>query len=170
MLEVAVLSVSVKTPVALAACVMAPVSVIEPLAVRFKAPLPTEEVPMDKAPPLTKETALLPELLSDTAPVKLLPLCVKLMAFEPALKLEVPPTVKVPVWPMPALVTVAMAVKFVPMLEAAKFKVWVSVIVAVVPLVNATLPVRLLLVPLVLKSMEVPAFKVVVPGTVIVPV
>src|SRR5580658_2002473 len=55
------------------------------------------------------------------------------------------------------------------MLEAAKFKVLVSVMVAVVPLVKATLPVKLLLAPLVVKSIEVPAFKVVVPGTVTVP-
>ena len=70
---------------------------------------------------------------------------------------------------MPALAAVATAVKFVPMLEAAKFRVLVSVIVAVVPLVSATLPVKLLLPPLVVKSIEVPAFKVVVPGTVTVP-
>ena len=41
--------------------------------------------------------------------------------------------------------------------------------VAVVPLVKATLPVKLLLPPLVVKSIDVPAFKVVVPGTVTVP-
>ena len=92
------------------------------------------------------------------------------MALAPALKLEVPPTVKAPACPMPALAAVATAVKFVPMLEAAKFKVLVSVIMAVVPLVRATLPVKLLLAPLVVKSIEVPAFKVVVPGTVTVPV
>src|ERR1051326_3376952 len=62
-----------------------------------------------------------------------------------------------------------LAVKFVPMLEAAKFKAWVLVMLAVVPLVRATLPVKLLLAPLVVKSIEVPAFKVVVPGTVITP-
>src|SRR5271170_167118 len=70
---------------------------------------------------------------------------------------------------MPALAAVAMAVRLVPIFETAKFKVLVSVIVAVVPLVSATLPVRLLLVPLVVKSIAVPAFKVVVPGTVTVP-
>jgi len=71
---------------------------------------------------------------------------------------------------MPALAAVAMAVKFVPMFEAAKFKGLVSVIVAVLPLLKATLPVKLLAEPLVVKSMEVPAFKVVVPGTVRAPV
>src|SRR5580700_10823898 len=70
---------------------------------------------------------------------------------------------------MPALAAVAIAVRLVPILEAAKFKVLVSVMVAVVPLVKATLPVKLLLAPLVVKSIEVPAFKVVVPGTTTVP-
>src|SRR5215472_12982765 len=70
---------------------------------------------------------------------------------------------------MPALAAVATAVKSLPIFEAAKFKVLISVIVAVVPLLRATLPVKLLLAPLVLKSIEVPAFKVVVPGTVTVP-
>ena|SRR5277367_2399265 len=70
---------------------------------------------------------------------------------------------------MPALAAVAIAVRFEPMFEAAKFKVLVSVMVAVVPLVKATLPVKLLLEPLVVKSIEVPAFKVVVPGTTTVP-
>lgn len=62
-----------------------------------------------------------------------------------------------------------MAVKLVPMLDAAKFKVCVLVRVVVVPLMSATLPVRLLLLPLVVKSIEVPASRVVVPGTTKVP-
>jgi len=161
-------SVKVTTPVAEAACVRAPVCVMLPLAVRFRFPVPTEEVPRLKAVLFTSETALLPELLRETAPVKLL-FCVKLMALAPALKVEVPPTVNAPVWPMPALAAVAIAVKFVPIFEAAKFKVLVFVMVAVVPLVKATFPVKLLLLPLVVKSIEVPAFRVVVPGTTTVP-
>ena len=70
---------------------------------------------------------------------------------------------------MPALAAVAIAVRLVPIFEAAKFKVLVLVMVAVVPLVKATFPVKLLLPPLVVKSIEVPAFKVVVPGTTTVP-
>src|ERR1700722_8103968 len=70
---------------------------------------------------------------------------------------------------MPAPTAVATAVKLLPIVEAAKFKVLVLVMLAVVPLVSATLPVKLLAVPLVVKSIEVPAFKVVVPGTVTVP-
>ena len=140
-----------------------------PEAAIFKAPVPTLEAPIFKALPLVKETVLFPELLRETAPVKAL-LKPKLIELAPALKLEVPPTVKMPACPIPALAAVAIAVKLVPMLEAAKFRVLVSVIVAVVPLVKATLPVRLLLAPFVVRSIEVPAFKVVVPGTVSVPV
>lgn len=162
----AVFSVIVKVPAP--ACVIVPVSVRLPLAVRFKAPVPTDEVPMTKALPLTRETELLPELFRETAFVKAL-FCVKLIALAPALKLEVPPTVKVPVWLMPALAAVAMAVKLVPMLEVAKFKVLVLVMVAEVPLVKETLPVRLFDAPLVVKLIEVPALSVVVPGTTIVP-
>src|SRR6266404_3264186 len=62
------------------------------------------------------------------------------------------------------------AVRFEPMVEAAKLRAWVLVIVAVVPLLKATLPVKLLLEPLVVKLIEVPAFRVVVPGTVSAPV
>lgn len=137
-----------------------------PAAVRFRLPVPTEEVPSTKAEPFTSETALLPELLNDTAPVKAFPALLKAIAFAPALKLEVPPTVRAPDCAMPA----PTAVKFVPMFEVAKFKARVFVIVDEVPLLKATLPVKLLAEPLVVKLIEVPAFKVVVPGTVTVPV
>jgi len=101
--------------------------------------------------------------------VKLLLLCVKLMVFAPAFKVVVSPTVKAPTWLMPAPLAVAMAVKSVPIVDAAKIKDCVFVIVALVPLIKATLPIKLLLLPLVVKSMAVPAFNVVVPGTMIVP-
>lgn len=166
----ALFCVKVKRPVAAAACVIAPIWVMLPLAVKFKSPVPTEEVPRLKAPPLTTETVLLPVLLKDTAPAKLLLLFVRRIALEPALKFAVPATVSAAVWPMPAPLAVAMAVKSLPMVDRAKFKVWVSVSVAEVPLVSETAPLRLLLVPLVVKSILLPAFKVVVPGTVSVPV
>ena len=94
MFEVAVLSVSVMAPAP--ACVIPPVSEIAPLAVIPKVLEPTEDVPMTKASPLVSATGLAPELFKETAPVKPL-LCVKLIAFAPALKLEVPPTIKIPV-------------------------------------------------------------------------
>lgn len=56
------------------------------------------------------------------------------------------------------------------MFAAAKFSSCVLVMLADVPLVKATLPVKLLLAPLAVKSIEVPAFKVVVPGTLRAPV
>jgi len=66
----AVFSVRVKRPVAAAACVSAPTCVKLPLAVRFKSPVPTEEVPSVSAPLLTSDTVLLPVLLKETAPLK----------------------------------------------------------------------------------------------------
>jgi len=166
-LEEAVFSVKVMAPAP--AWVRLPVCVMSPLAVKPSVPEPMALAPRTKAPLLTKVTLFAPELLSDTAPVKAL-LKPRLMALAPALKFAVPPTVKMPAWLMPALAAVAIAVKFVPIFEAAKFKVLVLVMVAVVPLVKATLPVKLLLLPLVVKSIAVPAFRVVVPGTTTAPV
>ena len=128
----------------------------------LRLPEPRAEVPRAKAPPFTRETVLLPELLRETAPPKLLALCVKLMTFAPALKLERPPTVIVPVCPMPAPTVVRSPL----ILEVLKDKVCVLMMLVLVPLVRATLPVKLLAVPLALKSMKVPALKVEVPGTV----
>lgn len=85
----------VKAPAA-AACVMAPVCVMAPPEVRASVPVPTLDVPMTRAPLLVKATLLAPELESETAPVKALAE-VKVMAFAPALKLEVPGTVRAPV-------------------------------------------------------------------------
>jgi len=55
------------------------------------------------------------------------------------------------------------------MFAAEKINACVLVSVAEVPLVKATAPVKLLPLPLVVKSIAVPAFKVVVPGTVTAP-
>jgi len=129
-----------------------------------------EDAAKSKAPLVLREALFEPLLFKLTALAKLLPVCVKLMALAPALKVAVPPTVNAPVCPMPALAAVAIAVKFVPIVEAAKFKALVFVIVAVVPLLKATFPVKLLLLPLVVKSIAVPAFRVVVPGTTTAPV
>jgi len=78
-----------------AACEIAPFCEM-PAPVRVKVPLPTEEVPRLKAILLIRATLLLPVLVKETSPVKLL-LCVKLIALDPALKLAVPGTVKAPV-------------------------------------------------------------------------
>ena len=89
-LEAAVFSVKVKTPVAELACVIAPTSEILPLAAIFKAPVPTEEAPSDKALPLVKDTALLLELFKETAPVKLLPVFARVSTPALAVKLAAP--------------------------------------------------------------------------------
>ena len=150
---------AVKTPV----CEMAP------LAITVKAPVPTVDVPNTKALPLVSDTVLLPLLFKETAPVSAF-VCVRLMLFAPALKLDVPPTVRIPVCAMPAPAAVAIAVKLVPTVDAAKFKVLVLVMLVDVPLESVTTPVKLFAAPLVVKSIDPPAFNVVVPGTVIVPV
>ena len=67
-----------------------------PTPLILKVPVPTEILPRLKAEPLVRETLLLLLLESATAPVKAL-LCVKVMGLEPAVKLEVPGTVKTPV-------------------------------------------------------------------------
>ena len=130
-------------------------------------PIPT----LPKSIALASTLALLLDVVVKVrVPLKALLVFVKVMAFAPALKLEVPFTVNTPVSAIPALAVVATAVKLVPMVEVAKFKVLISVMVAVVLLVRATVPVKLLLAPLVVKSIvEEAALKVVVPGTVTVP-
>src|SRR5581483_12109744 len=77
------------------AAVNAPVCVIEPPDVTTNV-LPTVEVPNAVAILLVRLTAFAPLLLKDTAPVNTL-LCVKVIALAPAVKLEVPGTVKTPV-------------------------------------------------------------------------
>jgi len=164
MFEVAVLSVSVMAPAP--ACVIPPVSEIAPLAVIPKVLEPTEEVPMTKAPPLVSATALAPVLFKETAPVKLL-LCVKVIALAPAVKLEVPGTVKMPdcVMAPPELI-----VKFCPTLEAANCKAPLVVsetgleplLLKVTAPVSALLCVKVMALP--------PAVKLEVPGTIKAPV
>ena len=58
-------------------------------------PAPTEILPKLKAEPLVRETLLLPLLERVTTPVKAL-FCVKVIPLAPAVKLEVPGTVKTP--------------------------------------------------------------------------
>ena len=69
---------------------MAPVSVIEPPEVIESVPLPRVELPMMRAPLLTRLTLLAPELFKETEPVKLLPLLLRLMAPALPVKLAVP--------------------------------------------------------------------------------
>ena len=83
--ELAAVEARVTVP-ALAACVMAPVSVIEPPEISERVPLPTEEAPSIKAVPLVRLTLLAPLLFKETAEVKLLPALVRVIA--PALPVK----------------------------------------------------------------------------------
>ena len=87
--EVAAVELSVTVP-AEAACVMAPVSVMEPPEVIESVLLPTEEVPKARAPLFIKLTAFAPELLSKTEPVKLLPELARVSTPAPPVKLALP--------------------------------------------------------------------------------
>jgi len=88
---VTLMDVAAVPPVA----VIAPLSVILPPATNVKL-RPMVDVPNAKAIELVRLTSLLPLLVSDTAPVKLL-LEPKVIALAPALKLEVPGIVNAPV-------------------------------------------------------------------------
>ena len=138
---------------------------MSPLAVIPRVPEPTEEVPMAKALPLIRETALAPLLLRETAPVKAL-LCVRVMEFAPAVKLEKPGTVKTPVCVM---APPEMTVKFCPIVEAANCSAPLVVkATALAPLLlKVTAPVSALLC---VKVMALPpAVKLEAPGIVKAP-
>ena len=116
-------------------------------------------------------TLLLPLFERVIAPVKLLlaPLVVRLMALAPALKLEVPGTVKAPFCVMAPFDII---VKLFPTLDAANkvARLFVNV-TSLAPLFERVMaPVKLLLAPLVLRLMALaPALKLDVPGTVKAP-
>lgn len=104
-------SVSVKLD-APATVKVPPVCVIAPPAETVR--LPTDEVVKFTAP-LVVNWAKLALLLKATVPVRAL-LCVKVMALAPALKLEVPGTVKIPVC---VIAPPAIIAKFCPTVEVA---------------------------------------------------
>lgn len=146
---------TVNTPV----CVIAPVELIVKL-------FPTVEVPNTKAVLLVKLTLLTPLLFNDTAPVNKL-FCVNAMALAPALKLEVPATVKIPVW---VIAPPVLMIKFCPILEVVKLSAPLVVsLTSLAPLLfKLTSPVNELLCVKVIGF--APAVKVEVPGTVNTPV
>ena len=75
---------------------MTPDCVILPADVNFKVPVPTSTVPNTNAALLTRSTLFAPLFESDTAPVNTL-FCVKVIAFAPAVKPDVPSTSSTPV-------------------------------------------------------------------------
>jgi hypothetical protein len=79
---------------ALAACVMTVLATCEiPKPFKFKLPLPTVTFPNDRANEFVRLTLLALLLDKVTAPVNALPVLVRVIALEPAEKLEVPDTV-----------------------------------------------------------------------------
>ncbi len=87
------------------ACTRAPVWLIPPslpalsaLLTTVSVPLPTLEVPRTRAFLSEIDTLLAPVLVRLTAPLKSLPVLVSVTAKPPVVKLEVPGTVKAPLW------------------------------------------------------------------------
>src|SRR5581483_7341065 len=141
-----------------------PVWVIEPPDVIAKV-LPTVEVPNAVAMLLVKLTALAPLLLRLTAPVNTL-LCVNVIALAPALKLDVPGTVKIPVC---VIAPVEDTVKFCPTDDVPNTVAipLVKLMLFAPLLFTATAPVNALLCVKVIGF--APAINVDVPGTVNTP-
>jgi len=109
---------------------------------------------------------LAPLLLKVTAPVKALA-DVKVIGLAPAVKLEVPGTVKTPVC---VIAPVALTIKLLPTVDAAKAKAWplVKDTTKAPLLLKVTAPVNALLCVNVIAC--APAVKLEVPGTVNAPV
>jgi hypothetical protein len=149
---------------ALAACVMLPVCVI-PTPVKLSVPVPTDEVPMLNAL-LMSDTLFAPLFESDTAPVNTFALF-NVIALAPAVKLDVPGTVRIPVWVIapPEVIN-----KFWPTVEAANTVAMLFVNdTALAPLLdNVTAPVTAFALFKVIAL--APAVKLEVPGTVKIPV
>jgi len=169
--EVAAVELSVTVP-AEAACVIAPVSVMEPPDVIESVLLPTEEVPSDKAALLTKLTAFAPELLSETEPVKLLPVLARVSTPAPAVKLAAPAeaawviaVLAACVMPTPVMFKVPVPTPMLPKLRAEPF---VRETLPLPLLESVTAPVKALFCVKVMAW--APAVKLEVPGTVIAPV
>ena len=159
------------TVVAPPVAVITPDSVILPPAVRERV-LPTPIVPVDNAALFVTVTAFAPLFERDTAPVKLLlvPLVDKSIALAPAVKLDVPGATNAPVCETAPTATI---VKLLPTVDAASEVALLFVkVTLLVPLFESAIaPVKLLLVPFVVKSIALaPAVKLEVPGTVNAPV
>jgi hypothetical protein len=154
----------VTAPAAIA-CVMLPVCVI-PTPVKLSVPVPTDEVPMLNAPLLASETLFAPLLDNETAPVNTFALF-KVIALPPAVKLDVPGTVRIPVWVIAPFEVID---KFWPTVDAAKTVAILFVNeTAFAPLLDKVIaPVNAFALFKVIALL--PALKLEVPGTVRIPV
>ena len=103
---------------AAAACLIAPVwvMVFAPVAVTVSVPVPTVDAPITMAFLSVMATLFAPLLFRLTAPVKSLVTVARVITPAPALKADVPPTVRPPAfWVMPTALTVRLlAVLIVP--------------------------------------------------------
>ena len=157
-----------------AAWVRTPFCVNEPPNVKPKVPVPIFEVPNTVAILFVSETLFAPELLSNIAPVKALPvpLVDKLIVLAPAVNVEVPVTVNAPdceIAPpllvaesVPPIVAapndnapVLLAERFPPIVSEARVNAPTSVIVTLLTpeFERVTAPVNALFAPLVVKLM-----------------
>lgn len=145
--------------------VNATVCVIGPLAIAIKL-LPISDAPKTSPAEFVTLTLLLPLLLNDTAPVNAL-FCVKVIGFDPAVKLDIPGTVNTPVC---VIAPAAVADKLFPNVDAANIKPVVLVMLTLfAPLLfNETAPVNVLFCVSVIGN--APAVKLAAPGTVNAPV
>lgn len=145
--------------------VIAPVCVMAPLAVTVKS-LPNVDAPKTKALLFVILTLFAPLLVKDTAPENKL-FCVRVIALAPALKVEVPGTVSIPVWVIGPDVD---TVKLFPIEDAARTKPMLLVMLTLLAtplLLNVTAPVNALFCISVI-TLD-PALKLAVPGTVNTP-
>src|SRR5580658_6124161 len=152
---------------ALAACTIAPVSVMLPPALTVNVPLPTLLAPRLSAPLLVSETLFAPLLLRLTAPVKLFA-WFNVIALAPALKLAAPDAAIAPVCVIapPALtVNVPLPTLLAPRLSAPAL---VSETLLAPLLLRMTAPVKAFAWFSVIAL--APAVKSEVPGTVNTPV
>ena len=164
--EEAAVELSVTVP-AEAACVIAPVSVMEPPEVIAKVPAPTEEAPKLKAAALVRATLFVPLLESETLPVKPLPEFAKVKTPALPMKLAAP---AVAAWvieveaawviPIPLMVKVPVPTLILPKDKAPLLK---RLTLFAPELLSATLPMKLLPV-LERVSTPAPPAKVAVPA------
>lgn len=113
---------------------------IEPpdINVKFR---PIVDVPNASVMLLVTLMSLTPLLLNDTAPVKEFKLCVKVIGLAPALKLDIPGTVKVPVC---VIAPEAITVMLLPIDDAPRTKPMLFVMLTLLDplLINDTAPVK----------------------------
>ncbi len=150
-------------------CVIAPVCVMFPLAVRPSVPLPMDDVPSTNALLSVTATLFAPLLFKLIAPVKLLAALVKVMTPAPALIVAAPALAAcviapVCVTPVPVKLKVPVPTEEAPIDKA---MLLLTLTLLARELLSETAPVNTLALPKVIAL--APAVKLAVPGTVKTP-